>query len=156
MEEIVYLQLKIAKHITPHKFFVVKNLNRNIILGRDWLKLNRACIYFDLGALRINNVSVALEEDKHISSIVRLDRWVELNSQHMHTCVGKTWNRSGNQDTYQTEQLTSEYLSNLFCISVAITRVTLNESQKVPLLIMNNTDQTIFLKQGCSVARLLK
>ena len=37
----------------PHDFFVVKNLNRNAILGRDWLMQNGVRMYFDLGALRI-------------------------------------------------------------------------------------------------------
>jgi len=154
MEGMAYLQVKIGKRIIPHEFFVVKNLNRNIILGRDWLKQNRVRIYFDLGALRIDNEYVALEEDKHISSIIRLDRPVVLKPQHIHTCVGKTQSKSVNRDAYQTEQLTSGYLSNLYGISVASTVVTLNKSQKVPILIMNNTNQTISLKRGCPVAKL--
>ena len=32
MEGIAYLQVKIGKHVTVHEFFMVKNLNRNIIL----------------------------------------------------------------------------------------------------------------------------
>ena len=47
-----------------HDFIVVKNLNRNIILG--------VRMYFDLGALRIGEEYVALEEGIHISSTIRL------------------------------------------------------------------------------------
>ena len=41
-------------------FVVVNDMNRNVILGRDWLKENGVRIYFDLGLLRINNVYVKL------------------------------------------------------------------------------------------------
>ena len=73
MEGTAYLQVNIGKNDTPLDLFVTKNLNRNIILGCDLLKQNRVRIYFDLRDLRINNEYVALAEDKHISSIVRLD-----------------------------------------------------------------------------------
>jgi hypothetical protein len=43
-----------------------------MILGREWLKQNGVRLYFDLGYLRINNTYVRLEEDIHISSLLRL------------------------------------------------------------------------------------
>ena len=63
------LQIEVVNMSTPHDFFVVKNLNRNAILGRDWLMQKGVRMYFDLGALRIGEEYVALEEDVHISSI---------------------------------------------------------------------------------------
>ena len=148
------LRVRIGAQTNTHDFFVVKNLNRNIILGRDWLKQNRARIYFDLGALRINEEYIAFEEDKHIPLIVRLDKPVVLKPQHMHTCRGKTRISKGWGDTYQTEQLTSGYVSSLCGISIANTVITLDRSNKVPVLIMNNTNQTVRLRRGCPVARL--
>ena len=47
-------------------------MNRNIILGRDWLKQFGVCMYYDLGCIRVGKSYVKLEEDLHISSIVRL------------------------------------------------------------------------------------
>ena len=45
-------------------FYVVRDLNRNMILGLDWLKQNNVRIYFDLKSLRINGKTyVYLEED---------------------------------------------------------------------------------------------
>ena len=35
-------------------FYVIRDLNRNLILGLDWLKQNNVRIYFDLKCLRIN------------------------------------------------------------------------------------------------------
>ena len=55
-----------------HTFVVVNDMNRNLILGRDWLKQNGVRMYFDLGLLRIDKTYVQLQEDIHISSVVRL------------------------------------------------------------------------------------
>ena len=51
-EGLVRLQLKTGSYSTFHDFFVAKNLNRNCILGRDWLTQNGVRMYFDLGALK--------------------------------------------------------------------------------------------------------
>ena len=52
-------------------FFVVPNMNRKLILGRDWLQNNGVRLYFDLGCIRVHQTYVPLQEDIHISSIVR-------------------------------------------------------------------------------------
>ena len=41
-----------------HKFYVVDNMNRNLILGRDWMIDNKIRIYYDLGCLRIGNTCI--------------------------------------------------------------------------------------------------
>ena len=54
-------------------FYVVRDLNRNMILGLDWLKSNNVRIYFDLKSLRINGKTyVNLEEDIRIATTVRM------------------------------------------------------------------------------------
>ena len=52
---------------------MVRDLNRNMILGLDWLKSNSVRIYFDLKSLRINGKTyVNLEKDIHVASTVRM------------------------------------------------------------------------------------
>jgi hypothetical protein len=46
-----------------HVFYVVANMNRNIILGRDWLVQIGVRLYYDLGCLRVGNIYTNLEED---------------------------------------------------------------------------------------------
>jgi hypothetical protein len=46
-------------------------MNRNVILGKDWLTQNGVRLYFDLGCLRIGKCYVSLEEDIKIAYIVR-------------------------------------------------------------------------------------
>ena len=70
------------------KFYIVKDLNRNFILGRDWLTENRVRLYFDLGCLRVGKTYVPLEEDIHIASIVRLASTAILKPQTTNICSG--------------------------------------------------------------------
>ena len=54
-------------------FYVVMEMNRNMILGTDWLKNHGVRIYYDLGCIRIGDKNyVNLEEDIHIASVVRM------------------------------------------------------------------------------------
>ena len=66
------LKHEIGKENQEHEFFIVPQMNRNIILGRDWLKQFGVCMYYDLGCIRVDKSYIKLEEDLHISSIVRL------------------------------------------------------------------------------------
>ena len=65
------LKYEIGREKQEHEFFVVPKMNRNIILGRDWLKQFGAYMYYDLGCIRIGKSYVRKEEDIHISSLAR-------------------------------------------------------------------------------------
>ena len=52
------------------------------------------------------------------------------------------------------EQLSRGYASKFSGVSVANAIVRIKKSRKFPLLIMNNTNQTVTLKQGWSIARV--
>jgi hypothetical protein len=65
------ITIKIGKTEVTQLFYIVKDMNRNAILGKDWLTQNGVRLYFDLGCLRIGKCYVSLEEDIKIASIVR-------------------------------------------------------------------------------------
>ena len=77
----ITVQFCIGSTEMSQDFFVIRDLNRNLILGLDWLKRNNVRIYFDLKCLRINGKHyVNLEEDIHIASTVRMKKkLVSLN-----------------------------------------------------------------------------
>ena len=50
----VNVHFRIGGTEVSQDFYVVRDLNRNMILGLDWLKQNNVRIYFDLKSLRIN------------------------------------------------------------------------------------------------------
>ena len=68
------IDFKLGDKDFRHSFVVVSNLNRNIILGNDWIEINGAILYFIIMKLRVGDTYVPFEEDIHISSLVRLKR----------------------------------------------------------------------------------
>ena len=60
----VNVQFRIGGTEVSQDFYVVRDLNRNTILGLDWLKSNNVRIYFDLKSLRINGKKHMLIQKK--------------------------------------------------------------------------------------------
>ena len=73
-------------------FYVVPNMNRNIILGLDFLKNTDVRLYYDLGCLRIKNSYVPFEEDIQIASLVRLTSDKIIKPQTSCVCNAKIKN----------------------------------------------------------------
>ena len=71
----VNVQICIGGTEMSQDFYVIRDLNRNMILGLDWLKEHNVRIYVDLKCLRINGKHyVKIEEDIHIASTVRMKK----------------------------------------------------------------------------------
>ena len=69
-----------------HTFYIVGNLNRNVIVGLDWLQSRGVCVYHDFGCIRVNGTYVPLVEDIHIASVARLKHKTKIPSQTGHIC----------------------------------------------------------------------
>ena len=63
------ISFEIKREKLKHVFYVVGNINRNLISGRDWMKQNGVRLYFDLGFLRVGKTYAPLEEDIHIANV---------------------------------------------------------------------------------------
>ena len=85
----VNVQFHIGGTEVSQDFYVVRDLNRNMILGLDWLKSNNVRIYFDLKGSRINGKTyVNLEEDIHVPSTVRMKHTCVIKPKH---CSNMLW-----------------------------------------------------------------
>ena len=69
-----------------HTFQVVRGLNRNFILGTDWMSKNGVRIYFDLQKLRVGNLYVPYEQDIHIVSLLRVNKTTVLKPKTALIC----------------------------------------------------------------------
>ena len=138
-----------------HTFFVVKDLNRKIILGRYWLIQNGVRMYFDLGCLRVGNTYVPLEEDIHIASIVRLAAKAVIKPQTAHVSQGKLKQNVGlnNEQLFQIASIENGYISNEPGLMIANSVIKPNITGKFPVLIVNDTNKTIKLRKGCVIGR---
>ena len=86
----VTVQISIGGTDMSQEFYVIRDLNRNLILGLDWLKNNNVRLYFDLKCLRINGKHyVNLDEDIHIASTVRMKKTYLIKPQTAMICKGK-------------------------------------------------------------------
>ena len=137
------------------KFYVTDGLNRNFILGRDWLKQFGVRIYFDLGMLRINKTYVKLEEDCHIASIVRLKKKTTIKPQSAVICHVKL-----NQGFQLSDGKIVE-LSNFVngCINDEPglhIRESVNTSKtpnRIPIMIINETNRCYRLRKGSVIGK---
>ena len=72
MDGCTLIEYEIGKEKQEHEFFIVPQMDRNIILGRDWLKQFCVCMYYDLRCIRGGKSYIKLKEDLNISSTARL------------------------------------------------------------------------------------
>ena len=85
----ITLTFQIGDTEITHPFYVLPSINRNFILGRDWLVQNGVRLYFDLGFLKICETKVPLEENIHIASLVCVRLTTILKPQTATVCLGK-------------------------------------------------------------------
>ena len=125
-------------------FYVIRDLNRNLILGLDWLKQKIVRIYFDLKCLRINGKHyVSLEEDIHLASTVGVKHTCLIKPQTAMICYGK---ERENPDlpvgqSYEISQIDKGFLVNHPGIQIINTVSVLAKDRSLPLLIVNNTNK---------------
>ena len=142
----VTVQICIGGTEVSQAFYVIRDLNRNLILGLDWMKQNNVRIYMDLKCLRINGKHyVNLEKDIHVASTVRMKRTCLIKPQTAMTCYGKV---RENPDipagqSYEISQIDRGFIVNQPGLQIINTVATLSKDRSLPLLVVNNTNKFI-------------
>ena len=142
----------IGKEKITHPFYVVSNMNRNIILGRDWLADNGVRVYFDLNCLRVGKSYVSLISDIKVASIVRLMKTERLKPQTAAILSGKIRLQSEITDSKLLKVSAVERGFIAQEPGLMITNALVRTSSKIPVMIVNNTNKTISLRRGSVVA----
>ena len=151
----ITVQICIGGTEMSQDFYVIRDLNRNLILGLDWLKQNNVRIYFDLKCLRINGKHyVNLEEDIHIASTVRMKKTCLIKPQTAMICYGKV---RENPDlpvgqSYEITQIDMGFLVNQPGLQIIV--LTLAKDRSLPLLIVNNTNKFIKIYRHGLLAKI--
>ena len=136
------------------KFYVVNGMNRNVILGQDWLKENGVRLYYDLGCMRLGKTYVQLQEDIHISSILRISKDTTLQPQtaticHVNLNKGFTVPSSGLLTlTPDIDEKGITYIQDEPGVVLQEALTTVKDNQKLPVMIVNNTNRFLKLKRG--------
>ena len=149
------ISFKLGNLILTHTFYIVDGINRNLILGRDWLKKNGVRIYFDLGYLRVGKTYVRLEEDIHISSILRLTKKTLLRPQTTTICTVKLNNGFKIPDSglLEVSEVDFGYLSKEpgLVVCKAITKI--RNPRRIPIMVVNQTNKFFNLKRGTVIGK---
>ena len=136
-------------------FYVVETLNKNFILGRDWLKENGVRLYFDLGMLRVGQTYVKLEEDTHICSILRLSKRTTIKPQTAVICHVKLQRgfHLSNSRLIEISQLEPGCISNEPGITLKESVNTVKSPYRIPVLIINETNKSYRLRRGSVIGK---
>ena len=153
----VTVQICIGGTEMSQDLYVIRYLNRNLILGLDWMKQNNVRIYMDLKCLRINGKHyVNLEEDIHIASTIRMKRTCLIKPQTAMICYGKVRENpdiSAGQ-SYEISQIDRGFIVNQPGLQIINTVATLSKDRSLPLLIVNNTNKFIKIYRHGLLAKI--
>ena len=153
----VNVQFRIGGTEVSQEFYVVRDLNRNMILGLDWLKSNNVRIYFDLKSLRINGKTyVNLEEDIHVASTIRMKNTCVIKPNTAQICHGKVRNNPDlpSGQLYDISEIDRGFIAKEPGLKIINSVTKLNKDRTMPLLIVNQTNRHIKLYRHGLLARL--
>ena len=180
----IILPFKMGGVKLEHNFIVASDLNRSMLLGRDFLFKNGVRLYCDLKKIRVKGAYIPLENDIHISAVTRLSKTVTLKPRTVYLVEAKV-KKTGYFDekaAYQLENLESGFLATQPEIEISPALVTLSddpltgsphqgkvklnrfgaakekkrESYSFPVQITNDSDKHVRLKRGCLLGKIRK
>ena len=136
-----------------HKFYVVRKLKRNVILGLDWLKSRGVHVYHDFSCIRVQETYILLVDDIHIAylySIARLKTKVKLSPQTAHICQCKVRKHTTflPERDYEVPPFKNRSLGNEPGLLKTNSVAKLSKNRVVPLLLINSTNKTLSIKPG--------
>ena len=156
----VYGKAQISFKMGPVKmrseFIIVNQMNRNLILGRDWLMQYGVRLYFDLKKIKVKGAFLPLEEDIHIASLLRIDRDTILKPNSVHlvrTNVKRLKYFSPGQD-FQISTVSRGMMAEQPELTISDAVVKLERYNDIPVMILNTANKTQRIRKGTVIARL--
>ena len=137
-----------------HKFYVIQNLNRNVIIGLDWLQSRGVRVYHDLGCVRVNQTCITLVDDVHIASIARLKNKVTIPPQtaHIRQCQVRRHSELPTEQEYAITPFELGQIGNEPGLLMMNSIAKLSGNHRLPVMLVNTTNKTLSFKSGTPVA----
>ncbi len=127
-------------------FYVMRGLNRNLILGQDWLKQMESEFIMILGVSECGGKTyVNIEEDIHIASVVRMKSTTVIKPQTAKICYGKVRRNPDlpSGENYQISESEKGFINREPGVNIINTVSKLGRDRAVPVLIVNSTNKTM-------------
>ena len=153
----VNIKFQIGNEKLEQVFHILPEMNRNIILGRDWLLKYGVREYWDLQCIKVGKSYIPLVEDIHINSVACLASQVILKPQSVTHVMAKT---KINDKTSLRKSLRQVYATDKTGISnepgLMLTNavVEVSRNQRFPIEIINNTNKMFKLNRGCVIGKI--
>ena len=147
-------KIKIGQEPIEYPFIVVSGLNRNIILGRDFIYKNRINFYSDLKQIKIKGSYVPLSNDNEINNITRLAASITLKPNTSYLLNMRTNKRFQNEKNTPLIFTPTEqgFLTSLPDVHVA--QAVVSYDKLLPVRISNMSNHKIRLRKGCVLGRV--
>jgi transposase InsO family protein len=138
------------------KFFVIEDLCRNFILGRDWLTENGVRLYFDLGMLRVGKTYVKLEEDIHISAVIRMDKKLVIKPQSTAVCYVRMKDEFVIPDSglIRVSNVDDECIFDDPCLVLQESVHKVKKTGKLPVVIINHSNRHYKFNRGNVIGKV--
>ncbi|MCG7874779.1 MAG: pol polyprotein, partial [Candidatus Thiodiazotropha endolucinida] len=150
----VDLGIKLGGEKINQKFYVVNNINRNAILGLDFLTDKGVRLYYDLSCFKIGKSFIPFEQDLQIASLVRLTKAQIIKPQTCCLCTGKIKTRADlPPNMYQICEVNRGFLSSEPGLTLTDSVVNIGNDRSLPVMITNTTNKTYRLRRGCVVGQ---
>ena len=153
----INLKFNVKTEVIEQDFYVVKDMNRAVILGQSFLQDNLCRIYFDLGCVRVRGVMTPLLDDERIAAVIRLKTRANLKPYSSTICTGKIKSYaplSGNNHYVLTQGNKSSFMNNRPELSIIDTVVNLDKRREVQIMIVNDSGQHLSIRPGVTVGQL--
>ena len=152
----MWLKYEIGREKREHEFFVVSEMNRNIILGCDCVRHFGVQMYYDLGCIRVGKSYIKMEEDIHVSSIARAVSEIKTapHMGKMLMCRAKGNPRVFKLRLHQFISTENSIVSQEPGLVPINSIVRINKSGKYPVFFMNHTNKTINIKKSNAMGKI--
>jgi hypothetical protein len=150
------LSFTIGKQKLVHDFVIIKDIHRNCIIGRDFLNRFSARIYFDLKRIRINNEMIPIESDIHIASLVRTCQSITIQPYTTLVTQGKIKNHNSTLEGVHSLTPITDCIDDEPGLQLMDTILTVSNSNKIPICVVNNTGRTVRLRKDYVIGKLDK
>jgi hypothetical protein len=152
-----FIHFGINGRIYPHRCLVVKDLNHDLVIGRDFMTRYNVVLSFKDGFCSIGNQKIPLAKQGDIRSIVRTIKSVTIPPRTLITVYGRYHKDApieANGSSLQWEQHPTCFLSREPGLMVMNGLGGVNANRRIPVTIVNSTGRCFRVKKGNVLAKI--
>ena len=158
MAGVIELKIKVGKSNVIHSYCITGNLNKNIVLGRDFFKQNKITLNYNNETMILNGHSIPLEDDDYLASLIRMNSDQILPPQSCIICWGTTkrQTKSRHKNLITISGIETGFISQEPGLMVSNSISKIKGKGKVPVFITNNTGKTFHIWKRNVIAKVDK